>query len=404
MNTTERIYAVIAELQDIADSLSGGVPLPPPVQPPKNTIKIPVFSDRVERGDAKLHLIQAQKSDSMGTTEETAVYPMSVINVNGKLLFYSANRKEQTAWCEPEGRVTLDDKENGFILNDISYYNGTFWMLYEQENDIKLAKCIDGINFEYFDTIDTFGAKDTRHAFGHIDDKYIKIYGRTRGADWNETVERWADRRGIKELMYSIKYQTTHYIDTIDPVDHVGGRDYYKRARIRQSYYSSDATMIGDTIIMNIGVYFQDEERQTERTDRPNGTGPTYPVPFVNGNPLRELTDSLIPLRNHWRASANGQMEVGQVHAGSFAWIDGDLVQPYVVRNDTHYEPNEIPFKPTEHFLARWDKGRLAYLTDGTVTVDGTIVSVDCDGDYFVDGNQITVGNGSKLYYVEIDN
>lgn len=403
MNTTERIYAVIAELQDIADSLSGGVPMPPPVQPPKDTIKIPVFSDRIERGDAKLHLVQAQKSDSMGTTAETAVYPMSVINVDGKLLFYSANRSEQTAWCEPYGRVYLDAKDDGFILNDVAYHNGTYWMLAERDNEIIIANADNGIDFKYYATIDTHGAKDTRHAFGYIGEEYIYIYGRTRGADWNEDNERWADRRGVKELIFNLGTKDTLLIYTIDPIDHVGGRNAYKRARIRPSYYSSDATMIGDTELMNIGVYFQDDERQTDRTDRPNGTGATYPVPFVNINPLRELTDSLLPLDKHLRPSANGAMEVGQIHAGSFAWIDGDLVQPYVVRNDTHYEFDKIPFKPTEHFLARWEKGRLAYLTDGTVTVEGKIVDVDCDGDYIIINNTINIPKESKLYYVEIE-
>lgn len=406
MNTLNELKSIQQSLDKVIGYLEGAMQ---PTEPTKRTIKIPVFSERIERGDAKIHLITPQTVVSMGTVESGNIYPMSVINVNGKLVFYWTDFHAQKA-ATNDFTLTLNGNDSGFYMHDISYRDGMYFGLFEQKDTILLATGHNGQDFNVENKINTHGAYDTRHAFGQINDNIIEIHGRVRGDDWNESNERLRDRRGVKLLRYNRNTGATEWYGTIDPIDHTeGGRSKYKTNRFRNSYYSSDSNMIGDTELINIGVYFQDEMRiPKQRPERINGTGETYPVPFVKRGlkwePLTTTDATLLTLTKHERPSSNGDMEVGQIHAGSFAWIDGDLVQPYGVRNDTHYEFGEIPFKKSEHFLARWGNGRLAYLTDGTIEVDGKVVGLEYDGAVpAVMGNQIIVHRDSKLYYVEVE-
>jgi hypothetical protein len=384
--------------------------------PPRPTTKnrIPVFSPRVTN-NKDIRLSKPTVTQSMGIDANVQGFPWPIVQKEGRKVFYCPNRVDQTAWCEPLGHVKNDDLRKGFILHDVIHEvtvqdNKLLWMLYENNEGIHLASSVDYLNFKTVYKVDTFGAKDSRHTFEQINSDYIIIHGRTRSGDWGESVARWADRRGVKRIKINLSDGQCTLLSTIDPIDHYeGGRSEYKKAQIRTSYYSSDVTKIGDTLLSQIGVYFQDEQRQVpDRPDRPNGTGETYPVPFisVNGkwNPLVTVSSSLLDLSMHTRPSANGMIEVGQIHAGSMMWDEGDLICPYMVRNDTHYEFGSIPFKPTEHFLARWKQGRFAYLTNCTVTVDGIVAGLDYVGNEpTVLGNKIIIDRTTKLYYIDLE-
>lgn len=376
------------------------------VSPPPSYVKLPIFSPRVERGNCKLHLVKNQITDLYMTlpNDEVAAYPMSIVEVNEELYYYYTDRKNGKSFCSKFGEITVNPIQESAILSDIVLDNGVFYALFEKGKTIFLCVSTDGKRFTLVSNIQTHGVSDTRHTFKYITADSVVIYGRARGADWKETNPRWVDRRGVKVLKYKKNTNTTELLYILDPADFVGGRNDFKKLRIRPSLYSSDSAWIGDVHFSNLGVYFQDEERQVELLDkeRPNGTGPTYPVPFVNEKPLRELTDCIFNLTPHERVSKNGKIEVGQIHAGSLIWHKGNLMSPYVVRNGTHYEDDAIEFVPTKQYVATWYKGRLAYLTDGIVTVDNKVKWVDADGSVHIKDNTVTVPKGSKLYYVGV--
>jgi hypothetical protein len=379
----------------------------PPAPEPKPTTRIPVFSPKVNRQGAPLHLVKPTTTQSMGADSDVAAAPWSLTPWNGSNVFYCPDRGQLSCWSSL-GNIAIDGDFTGFQVHDVRSYQDTMYLLYAKDEKIHLAVSYDGTTFDTVEEVDTFGAKDTRHAFAEINSDSATIHGRVRGADWQEEVERWADRRGVKVIQIDFATGFCAWKDTIDPIDDYESRSAYKQAQIRTSYYASDGFMIGDTQLALVAVYFQDEQRiPKNRPERVNGTGSIYPVLFyfdgMDWYPLFDITYSPLDLNGHERESVGGFFEVGQIYSSELVWDSGDLVCPYVVRNDTHYEFGKIPFKSTEHFLARWDKGRIAYVTDCELKVDGTPVGFCYEGNEpKISGSIVEVDSDTKLYYIEL--